>query len=229
MDANALTRVPGPVPEPPSYRALDVGRVVAIAVFAIMGTLNAIALPRHWAGSSSPDVLGALTATLTVAVYALFVAAYLRRGPAASSDDRSAAWVVALAATVAPFAVPLLASGFVGATRSMLAAFVLASGLAAMIWSLHALGSNFSLIPQARSVAADGPYRWVRHPVYTAEIIAVTGMCLAAGGLAPWTVLVALVTLQTLRARREEALLLRVLPGYAEYRRRTPMLVPWLR
>jgi protein-S-isoprenylcysteine O-methyltransferase Ste14 len=203
--------------------------VVAIAVFAIMGTLNAIALPRHWTDSSSPDVLGALTATLTVAVNTLFVAAYLRRGPAATSDDGSTAWAVALAATVAPFAVPLLASGLVGATRSMLAAFVLASGLACMIWSLHALGSNFSLIPQARSVAADGPYRWVRHPVYTAEIIAVTGMCLAAGGLAPWTVLVALVTLQTMRARREEALLLRMLPGYAEYRRRTPMLVPWLR
>jgi Putative protein-S-isoprenylcysteine methyltransferase len=162
-------------------------------------------------------------------VYTLFVAAYLRRGPAASSDDRGVAWAVALAATVAPFAVPLLASGHVGAQRSVLAALVLAGGLAGMIWSLHALGSNFSLIPQARSVAADGPYRWVRHPVYTAELIAVTGMCLAAGGLAPWAVLLALVALQMLRARREEALLLRVLPGYAEYSSRTPMLVPWLR
>lgn len=229
MDANAQTRVPGPAHERPSPRAIDVGRVVAIAVFAVMGTLNAIALPQHWAGSSSPDILGALTAALTVAVYTLFVAAYLRRGPAASTDGRSVAWVVALAATVAPFAVPLLASGHIGASRSVLAALVLASGLAGMIWSLHALGSNFSLIPQARAVAADGPYRWVRHPVYTAEIIAVTGICLAAGGLAPWMVLVALVALQTLRARREEALLLRVLPGYAEYSSRTPMLVPWLR
>jgi protein-S-isoprenylcysteine O-methyltransferase Ste14 len=69
----------------------------------------------------------------------------------------------------------------------------------------------------------------VRHPLYAAELVNVVGLCLAHTGLWPWVVLVALLTFQVIRARREEALLSRELPGYVEYKARTPMLVPALR
>ncbi len=82
-----------------------------------------------------------------------------------------------------------------------------------------ALGRSISVIPQARTLASGGPYRWLRHPLYVFEILASAGVCLVTGGGAPWLVLVVLVVLQVTRARWEEQLLLRTLPGYADTRR----------
>ena len=54
-----------------------------------------------------------------------------------------------------------------------------------------------------------GPYRWVRHPSYTAELVAFTGIGLALGN---WLSLLAAATLPLLallvRIRVEEAALL---------------------
>ena len=85
-----------------------------------------------------------------------------------------------------------------------------------------------SVVPQAREVVTHGPYAKVRYPLYAAELLNVVGLCLAHSGPWPWVVLVALAAFQVMRARREEALLAAELPGYAEYKSRTPMLVPAL-
>ena len=202
----------------------DLGRVVAVAVFALMIVVNAFHLRAD--GFSEPFT--SLVSLLTMAFYLLLVWAYLRRSPSSSTDLRWGSWLVAFLGTCAPFAIPLVSAGPRHGAVATVAAVVLAAGLAAMLWALGALGTNISVVPQAREVVTHGPYARVRHPLYAAELLNVVGLCLGSTGPWPWVVAVALVVFQVLRARREEALLSRELPGYADYKLRTPMLVPAL-
>ena len=207
-------------------RRIDPGRIVAVTLFAFFLFLNGAVLAQE-DPLSSP--LKTVATALTMAFYLLLIWAYLRRAPSQRTDLRWSSWLVAFAGTAAPFAIPLVSDGLAsGTAREWLSAAVLAVGLAAMLWALGALGTNISVVPQAREVVTHGPYAKVRHPLYAAELLNVVGLCLAHSGPWPWVVLVALVTFQVMRARREEALLAAELPGYAEYKSRTPMLVPAL-
>ena len=80
----------------------------------------------------------------------------------------------------------------------------------------------------SRALRASGPYRWVRHPVYLGQLIAAVGVVL--GRFAWWNALLgaAFAAVQIGRAVLEERKLLRATPGYAEYRARTWMLVPFV-
>jgi protein-S-isoprenylcysteine O-methyltransferase Ste14 len=92
--------------------------------------------------------------------------------------------------------------------------------------SLGRLGRCFGVLPDARGVVTSGPYRLVRHPLYLGELGAVAGVAVAAPGLRNLLAFAALAAAQLGRARLEERTLVRSFPEYADYRRRTPMLVP---
>src|SRR5213080_739501 len=51
-------------------------------------------------------------------------------------------------------------------------------GTIMMLVTIRHLGRSFSLVPQARNVVQTGPYRWIKHPLYLAEEIAVLGVVL---------------------------------------------------
>ena len=79
-------------------------------------------------------------------------------------------------------------------------------------WAINTLGRFFTQnvqITDDQSVVTGGPYRWVRHPSYTADLVAFTGIGLA---LDNWLSLLAAATLPLLgllvRIRVEEAALL---------------------
>lgn len=55
--------------------------------------------------------------------------------------------------------------------------FVLGSGIA--ISSLFYLGRSFTILPAQRDIVIRGPYRCLRHPAYTGEIIMIMSCCLA--------------------------------------------------
>ena len=103
--------------------------------------------------------------------------------------------------------------------------------VALMVWarltfgmrSFHAGGT-----PTAGGLVVEGPYRYVRHPIYAALL-----MFVSAGVLWNWTwtgILMGFVTAVTLaiRAVSEEVLLVDVYPEYLEYARRTARLIPYL-
>lgn len=106
--------------------------------------------------------------------------------------------------------------------------------VAAAHWVLRSLGRNVSetvLTKAHHELVTSGPYRWVRHPLYT------TGLALfVALGLmtASWLVLLAaavtLVLLSWLVVPQEErALLARFGDRYREYMRRSGRLLPRVR
>jgi protein-S-isoprenylcysteine O-methyltransferase Ste14 len=88
-------------------------------------------------------------------------------------------------------------------------------GIALRQWSVFALGSFFTVQVQVRegqTVVDTGPYRYVRHPSYTAIMLTFVGMGVA---LENWLSLVALIVIPTIglvvRIRVEERALLAAL------------------
>src|SRR5258707_13746221 len=92
--------------------------------------------------------------------------------------------------------------------------------------SLYFLGRSLSVIGPARGVADRGPYRLVRHPLYSGEIISCLGLAVAVGSVPSFVVWLALIAMQVYRAIREEQVLLQALPQYRDYRARTAALLP---
>jgi protein-S-isoprenylcysteine O-methyltransferase Ste14 len=136
--------------------------------------------------------------TALVAVTALFALPYLPRLP----DPPT--WLLFLSAGL----------GFLG------------NGLALLV--LRWLGRSFSIMSEARTLVTAGPYRFVRHPLYVTEEIAILGIFLPY-----WTWLGAALffshlAIQIVRLNNEEKVLRSAFPEYADYARRTAQLVPGL-
>ena len=73
-----------------------------------------------------------------------------------------------------------------------------------------------------------GMFRWVRHPLYASLVWMACGAAFIFSNLAALlATLGVFLPAMVYRARQEETALLALFPGYAAYRRRTGMLVPW--
>ena len=213
----------------PAWRFADLGRLAMVPAVAVLLLIQA----EHLAHEATRGSVGGWAAWLawlgtglTCVFYALMIWCYLRRGPASATSRSVTAHAAGITATWAPFAVSLLPRAPVTAGRQLAADLLLAGGTAWAVWSLRSLGRNLSVLAQARAVADRGPYRFVRHPLYTGELVSALGLTLAIGtpvAFACWPVLVGL---QVYRALREEQVLLQALPGYRAYRSRTAALLP---
>lgn len=128
------------------------------------------------------------------------------------------------------------AGGLTGSTALMMASSgsLLALGGAALVLrSRAALGPAWSLLPEAAQrtgLVTTGPYRLVRHPIYLGLSILAAGQALAFGsGPALMIVLFGSVPTFAWRARAEEKLLACIFGDrYADYRRRTRMIIPFV-
>jgi protein-S-isoprenylcysteine O-methyltransferase Ste14 len=82
---------------------------------------------------------------------------------------------------------------------------------------------------RGQRVIDSGPYRFVRHPMYSAVIPLLVGMSLWLGSFAGAIVAIVPTILIGIRAILEEKFLRRELPGYAEYITRTRFrLIPYV-
>ena len=206
-------------------RRPDYGRLIMIPSALGFLVVDVAGLARASGGSA----LRWASTALVCAFYVLILWCYLRRGPARATSPSVTAHAAAVTAMLTPFAFPLLRAAPAPGTIQQSAGNVLvAAGTAWAVWSLRSLGRNVSVIAQARELADRGPYRWVRHPLYTGEIVSSLGLALLAGSLAAWGVWLGFCALQGYRALREEQLLVRALPAYRSYRTRTAALLPGL-
>ena len=191
----------------------------------LMLVFDSAALAHHAAGG----VVAALRWPGVAGVYAfytLIIWAYLRRGPAVATSGSVTAHACAVVATLAPFAMPLLRATPPGPGRQLAADSLVLAGVAWSVWSMHSLGTNLSVLAQARGIADGGPYRWMRHPLYAGELVSSLGLAIASWSPAALGLWLALCAMQGYRALREEQVLLRALPGYRAYRARTAALLP---
>jgi protein-S-isoprenylcysteine O-methyltransferase Ste14 len=208
-------------------RRLDVGRLVMVPAAAVILLADVSALGRGGA-LGAPGVLRLIGEVLVISFYVLMIWCYLRRGPAVATSSSVTAHAAAVAATWLPFVLPLMHGAPPGPVRQGISDLLLMCGMAWAVWSLHVLGRNVSVLAQARDMVDRGPYRWVRHPLYTGEIVSSLGIAIGANSLVAVAVWLVLCGLQVYRALREEQVLLQALPGYRDYRSRTAALLPGL-
>lgn len=108
---------------------------------------------------------------------------------------------------------------------------LLAAGIAVGAWALAAnRPGNFNIRPEPKeggTLVTRGPYRWVRHPMYLALLLAMAAFC-ASGDAWQWALWAALLAVLAAKAAREERGLAVAHPAYAGYRARTRAILPFI-
>jgi protein-S-isoprenylcysteine O-methyltransferase Ste14 len=109
---------------------------------------------------------------------------------------------------------------------------VVLAGIAFAWWARLSLGSLWSgtvTRKEGHVLVRDGPYRLVRHPIYTGLILSLAALAVQIG-LAAGLIGVAIMTFGFwLKARLEERFIVAAVgeEAYADFRRQTPMLIPF--
>jgi protein-S-isoprenylcysteine O-methyltransferase Ste14 len=98
-------------------------------------------------------------------------------------------------------------------------------------WAMGTLDTQYSPAHRARlpdRIVSTGPYRWIRHPIYTSNLILLFGLALTSGSL--WLVmnLAILVGYYVPTIGREEAAIADGHQEYREYMSRTGRFFPKL-
>jgi protein-S-isoprenylcysteine O-methyltransferase Ste14 len=169
---------------------------LGLAFFTFAAVVSALAA---W---EQPTVLAWLAAWHN----AILAALYAHRKSAKSYDRRGI--VLGILAALLPLAAPY---------PDEMPAPVLIIGLfgyGLVLWSLLSLGRSFGIAPADRGLVTQGPYRYIRHPMYLGELILRTALVVTSPDpLLAGALLVTLVIIQIARALREE----RIIDTYSNY------------
>lgn len=106
---------------------------------------------------------------------------------------------------------------------------VVGLALAVGLWAAKWLGVGLTALPLPNGrvqLITNGPYRWVRHPIYSAVMLGMAAVAVMARSAAAAALAVALVVLLEVKSRWEERHLTASFPGYAAYREVTGRFVP---
>ena len=106
------------------------------------------------------------------------------------------------------------------------------AGIAFAIWARIRIAGNWSsdvTLKRDHELIVDGPYRWVRHPIYTGILLSLAGTGLAVG---EWRAVIGVLLVGAAYWRKltiEEALMRRQFgETYARYAARVPALIPFV-
>lgn len=137
---------------------------------------------------------------------------------------------VALYATnpawLSAFAIPLPAwSRWLGVGLSVI-------GFLLLVWVHHTLGRHWSTSLQLReqhTLITSGPYRWARHPMYTALFSVFAGLALVSANWLLVLLVVAAISVLYARIGKEEAMMIEQFGDeYRAYMQRTGRFLPHL-
>jgi protein-S-isoprenylcysteine O-methyltransferase Ste14 len=166
----------------------------------------------------------------------------------ASGSSKPAQWIETRASRAAHVVPLVIAAALVGLpqfvphvlhgrllpwspARSWAGVAVLAAGLAFSVWARLHIGRNWSgmvTVKEGHELVRTGPYRYVRHPIYTGIILGFLGTTIA---IAQWRSLIALVLAVASLVRKlrlEERRMSETFPEYEAYRRETAALFPFI-
>ena len=113
----------------------------------------------------------------------------------------------------------------------VLGVILFGAGLGLAVWARIYLGRNWGMPmtqKQEPELVTSGPYRFVRHPIYSGILLALLGSGLATNGY--WLIpFVACLLYFIYSARVEEGIMTSTFPStYPAYRARTKMLIPFV-
>jgi protein-S-isoprenylcysteine O-methyltransferase len=106
-----------------------------------------------------------------------------------------------------------------------------ALGLVLIIVAKRTLSRNYSPCQDSyypESLTCVGPYRYIRHPLYTGNLLYFLGLTVASASGVTVVLFVLLASFFLRSARKEEIALSASLPGYVEYMGRSKKFLPWI-
>jgi protein-S-isoprenylcysteine O-methyltransferase Ste14 len=118
-----------------------------------------------------------------------------------------------------------------GNQLALLGSLVVAAGLGLAVWARWHLGRNWSstvTLKEGHTLVQSGPYRTIRHPIYTGLLLALVG---TAASIGEWRGVLAVACAfigVRWKIRVEEDRMRRTFPQYEQYRKATSALLPLL-
>ena len=118
-----------------------------------------------------------------------------------------------------------------GSQLALFGSLVVAAGLGLAVWARWHLGQNWSstvTLKEGHTLVQSGPYRIIRHPIYTGLLLALIG---TAAAIDEWRGAIAIACAFIgvgWKIRVEEERMRRTFPQYEQYRKATSALVPLL-
>ena len=154
--------------------------------------------------------------------------------PVSRFVDRGGVWVaiqfVWFAAIVLVGRIDVLRFAFPGRTVAGWVMMAAAVGLGLV--AATSLGRNLTPYPKpvsAGSMVEHGPYRLVRHPIYSAVALGMAGIAVRGGSWLGLVLALGLIPFFYAKSSFEERHLVEQYPGYATYQQRVPRrLIPGL-
>ena len=181
------------------------------ALLAVTWSFFAFANLASWRQTHHPTGLGASLLELTAAVF------FLLRRPALVTSSSLVAWG---ATAVVTFGMLAARPGgeAIGGLEPVWAAMQILGWVLAVV-CISTLGRSFGLVAANRGIVTRGPYRLVRHPVYSCYLLTQAGYLLENPTTRNCVVIFATVFFQLVRIRSEEQCLEQD-PAYVAYRGR---------
>jgi protein-S-isoprenylcysteine O-methyltransferase Ste14 len=155
-----------------------------------------------------------------LAVNALFLVLFLSRRKAGAVADSPPAWLLGFGCVLLPM---LLRPGDAAPSSGLASAGggLQLLGVGLIVAALLSLRRSFGIVAAHRGIQTGGLYRWVRHPLYAAELLFLLGFALAHASVWNAFIWILVAGFQVLRAGVEERFLARD-AAYRAYRRRCP-------
>ena len=149
-----------------------------------------------------------------------------------SRGDSSRSWLsIVLVVTQFALIALIMSTGPLWPTHWSLRGVLVLGGVIGL-WSFLAMGLGniraFPEIPQHGRLVVHGPYRWVRHPMYTSVLVITLAWMVEHPFPFRMVLWLGLVVTLWVKLGYEEQLLLARFPLYEEYRQRTKRIIPFL-
>jgi len=208
--------------------------VVAGVGAAVGAVAGAFVASRHVSGAELVRIVPSAALWIVFSVY--WGIASRNAAPTQNSESSASTIfhqaVLAIALVLLVLPVPGMMARFVPATSlvTVIGAGIQAGFLLLAVWARRHLGRNWSAevrIAVDHRLVRTGPYRFLRHPIYTAMLGMFLGTAIAIGQVHSLVALIILAVAYWRKTRLEEAILLKTFGGdYDSYRRDTWALVP---
>jgi protein-S-isoprenylcysteine O-methyltransferase len=174
-----------------------------------------------------------------ILVIYMFVSAFRVKRTIERQSNQWRVWAIAIVAAIVALrriGVTGWISGAVLWKRTMatetVADFCTLFGLLIVLWARTTLGGNWSafvVFKENHDLIERGPYRYMRHPMYSGILIMVLGLAIFYGILGIFALFAIYFVGVFFKASREEMLMTKHFPkAYPDYKKRVKMLIPYV-
>jgi protein-S-isoprenylcysteine O-methyltransferase Ste14 len=108
---------------------------------------------------------------------------------------------------------------------------ILPAGLILLAVAIFRMGPNLTAVPYPKAAGTlieTGPYRLVRHPMYSGGVLIALGWAFLVHGWLTLAYAIIMLVFLDIKSRREEEWLKIKFPGYGEYQKRVRKLIPFV-